>query len=318
MASLLPGNPSGASRSALFPRPSRLRRAGLITIGAMGALGVACGGGGDKPADAAQVWLDSDAANGRVNLDDVHQAYQDAYDSAKGFNAAAFEKRVNEIYEGDHLVMVEAIQHTDRVEINGWEDLNEDKQVQADQDDKLFTITQELKDGGNYSTQGHGANGYYYNSSPFNGFLTGLLIANLFSGGPRYYTPIPQYDTVRQQRDSYRAGSGYSSQVSRNRSYGSNVSSRFGDAATTQSVSPARSSYQSRQTTSGAFRSTASGRSSSSSRSIGSGIRSGSSGSNSPGTSRGGSGSKSSSGSSSGGGSSGSGGISGGGGLLRL
>jgi hypothetical protein len=143
------------------------------------------------------------------------------------------------------------------------------------QDDKLFTITQELKDGGSYTTQGHGANGYYHSTNPFGGFLTGLLIGNLLSGGfgGGYVTPSSRYGDLSASRTAYRNSSGYSSQQARNASFGSSVQSRFGNAAGSQSISPARSSYQSRQINSGGFRS--SGRSS---RSIGSGAKGGGSG----------------------------------------
>jgi hypothetical protein len=245
----------------------------LLTAG--GALGVACGGGGDKSADdPGQVWVESDGANGLINLDDVQQAYRDAY-SAEGFNVETFEKRVNEIFEGDNVVLVEVQRDGDNAMISGWEDLNGDKALDQAADDKLFTITQELKDGGTYTTQGHGANGYYHSSNPFGGFFTGLLIGNLLSGGfgNRYVTPSARYDDLSASRSAYRNSSGYSAQQARNASFGSSVTSRFGNAGS-QSVSPARSSYQSRQINSGGFRS-----SGGSSRSIGSGAKGGGSGS---------------------------------------
>jgi hypothetical protein len=114
-----------------------------------------------------------------------------------------------------------------------------------------------LRDGGSYTTRGHGANSYYHSTNPFGGFLTGLLIGNLLSGGfgNRYVTPIPQYDQNQRDRAAYRSGSGYSAQQARNASYGSGVGSRFGNSAAGATVSPARSSYQTRQINSGGFRS---------------------------------------------------------------
>lgn len=261
------------SRSAaLYRRPSRLRRWGPIALGASGVLAVACGGGSDKPSepDAGQVWVQGDAANGRINLDDVQQAYRDAYKS-DGFKVEEFEKRVNEIYEGDNIVLIEAVQNGDKMDISGWEDLNGNKALDANDDDKLFTISQELKDGGGFTTQGHGSNNYYHSSNPFGGFLTGLLIGNLISGGfggfgRGYVTSPGRYDDINSARTSYRNSGGYSTQQQRNSGFGSGVSSRFGSAASTEAISPARQSYQSRQINSGGFRS-----SGSSSRSIGSG-----------------------------------------------
>ena len=198
-----------------------------------------------------------------------------------------FEKRVNEIYEGDNIVLVQVERTADTVNISGWEDLNTDKALDPNADDKLFTITQDLKDGGGYRTQGYGANGYYASSSPFNGFFTGLLIGNLLSGGRNTYITTPgRYDDISNSRNAYRGSNSYAGQRARNISFGNSASTRFGNAAN-QSVSPARSSYQSRQINSGGFRS-----SGSNSRSIGSGVKGGTSGSG--------------------------GGVSGGGGRLRL
>jgi hypothetical protein len=270
MSRVLPVPEIGDSSASLYRRPSRLRRWGALLLTAGGALGVACGGGGDKNADdPGQVWVQSDGANGLINLDDVQQAYRDAY-SADGFNRDQFEQRVNEIYEGDNVVLIETARDGDKATITGWEDLNGDKSLDSAADDKLFTITQELKDGGNYTTQGHGANGYYYSSNPFGGFFTGLLIGNLLSGGfgNRYVTPPARYDDLSASRTAYRNSGGYSAQQARNASFGNSVPSRFGNAAGSQSISPARSSYQSRQINSGGFRS-----SGGSSRSIGSGAK---------------------------------------------
>lgn len=260
----------GCSSTSLYRRPSRLRRFGALLLTAGGALGVACGGSSaPSVSDPAQVWLQSDAATGLINMDDVQQAYRDAY-TADGFRQDAFERRLNEIYEGDHLVLVRAEHAGDRAIITGWEDLNDDRQVSDGTDDKLFTITQELKDGGSFQTQGHGANGYYHSVSPLNGFLTGLLLGSLFTGGrTTYVTPPARSDDLAASRAVYRASGSYAAQQARNAAYGSSVGSRFGSAATTQTVSPARSSYQTRQINSGAFRS-----SGSSSRSISSGVKS--------------------------------------------
>ena len=276
------------SGAASYRRPNRMWRLGAVALSVSAIAGVACGGN-KKPADQGQTadqWVQTDGAAGRINLDDVHDAYKDAFDK-DGFQVTKFEQRVNEIYEGDNIVLVRVEQQGDQIIVSGWEDLNTSKEIDDATDDKLFSITQKLEDNSNYETRGNGANSYYYNSSPFGGFFTGLFLGSLLSGGRTTYVTSPiAYDGLSSSRSSYRQGSGYQSQRDRNGAYGGSVSSRFGSSATTQAVSPARSSYQSRQINSGGFKS-----SGSSSRSIGSGGKTGS-------------------------GSSGS--LSGGGGLLRL
>ena len=157
--------------------------------------------------------------------------------------------------------------------ITGWEDLNSNKALDATDngDDKLFSIIQKLEENGNTEVRGHGANSYYSHSSPFNGFFTGLLLGNLLSGGrTTYVTPPVVYDSLSASRSSYRLGPDYQRQRERNATYGGSIGGRFGSSATTQPVSPARSSYQTRQVNSGGFRS-----SGSTSRSIGSAGKSG-------------------------------------------
>lgn len=260
----------------LYRRPSRLRRVGAIMLGASAAVGVACGGGSSREdGSSASDWLQTDGANGRINLDDVHDAYKDSFDD-KAFQVEKFEQRVNEIYEGDKIVIIKVDKVGDEVQVSGWEDLNDNKTLDEGEgdgfDDKLFTITQQLKDGAGYRTTGNGGNSYYNNSGGgFGNFFAGMFLGQLLFGGRTTYVMPPQrYDTVSTYRTSYREGSGYGGQQQRNQSYGSGVSSRYGPSATTQPVSPARSSYQTRQTSTGGFRG-----STSTSRSISSGGKAG-------------------------------------------
>lgn len=270
MTPRLPSNAPAPHGPPRYRRPGRLWRAGAFALGAGGVLGVACGGAPAKEQGiTASQWVQTDGAAGRINLDDVQKAYRDSFDST-GFKDQKFTEAVNKIFEGDNLVLVQVDRQGDQMLVTGWEDLNADKKVESGTDDKLFTITQDLKENGQYVTQGHGANGYYRESSFFSGFLPGLIIGQLFAGGrTTYITPPTVYDNIGSSRASYRNSPDYQRQVERNGAYGSSVSSRYGAAAASQPISPARSSYQSRQVNSGGFRS-----SGSSSRSIGSGGKS--------------------------------------------
>lgn len=259
-------------RRSLYRRPSRLRRVGALLLTAAAGLGVACGVGKEETGLSAGEWLETDGAAGRINMDDVQQAYREAFGPG-GKGLSWFEQRVNEIYEGDHLILIQSQRLADRVEVSGWEDLNDNKRLDENEDDKLFTITQELRDGGAYEVRGHGANAYYVQQNPFDGFLTGYLLGQMFSGGRTVYvTPPPRQDELAAYRGTWRSGPGYRAQQSRNVEYGRNASARYGSAVTAQPASPARTSYQQRQVNSGGFRATTS-----TSRSITSGAKSGSS-----------------------------------------
>lgn len=267
MTTPMPSSGRVLQETPRYRRPSRLLRTGAVALGAAGALGIACGGGSDNEQGlTAGEWVQTDGAAGRINLDDVQQAYREAYTS-DGFKIEKFTEDVNKIYEGDNLVLVQSERQGDQAIITGWEDLNADKKVESDVDDKLFTITQDLRENGQYTTQGHGANGYYHQSSFFEGFLPGLLLGSLFFGGrTTYVTPPVVYDSIGSSRASDRNSADYSRQQERNAAYGGSIGSRFGSDATSKPVSPARSSYQSSQVNSGGFRSSNSG-----TRSIGSG-----------------------------------------------
>ena len=57
----------------------------------------ACGGG-----PSYEDWAATDGAAGSINLDDVQAAFKDSK------SATDFERRVNEIYEGDGLLIIRA------------------------------------------------------------------------------------------------------------------------------------------------------------------------------------------------------------------
>ena len=194
-------------------------------------------------------WAATDGAAGRINLDDVQEAFKDSDD------ATEFERRVNEIYEGDGLILIRARQDGETLTLEGWEDLNNDNTIDESNDDQLFSIVKGTND--EYDMRGYHGNGYYNSHFGAGNFLfTYLLISSL--SGPRYYynTPSSRGAGMRSQRTTYRNSSSYSGQVQRNASYSSRQAS-FAGSRYQQSrgnVSSNRNSYQSTQRSSGSFR----------------------------------------------------------------
>ena len=203
----------------------------------------ACGGGGPSYDE----WAATDGAAGRINLDDV----QDAFKRSK--SPTEFERRVNEIYEGDGIIFIRAKQDGDTLTLEGWEDLNGNNEVDDAQDDLMFSIVKEHDE---HTLQGHNANGYY--RRPFGGgdFLFTYLIISSFNRPYYYQTPRTRGGTLRTQRTSYRKTSGYSTQVSKNSKYVSNQKSFAGSRyqQSSRNVSSERRTYQQTQRTSGSFR----------------------------------------------------------------
>lgn len=216
-------------------------------------------------------WAATDGAAGRINMDDVQEAFK------KSESATDFEKRVNEIYEGDRLVLIRARQDPDALVLEGWEDLNRNYEIDDAADDKLFDI---VKRNEQHEMRGYGANSYYHHGFGAGNFLfTYMLISSISPLGYYYYTP-PLYarDNLNRHRRNYRNTTGYRSQVSRNSRYFTSqktgfASSRYNSAG--QNLSTARTSYRSTQQSTGAFKNSSTGvRSSWGSRSGGSSIRS--------------------------------------------
>lgn len=158
-------------------------------------------------------WAETDGAAGRINLDEVQEAFKDSKD------ASAFERRVNEIYEGDGIVLVRAKQNESGLTLEGFEDLNNNGEIDDTADDILFSI---VKDSENrHRMQGHGGNSYYNRGFSGTDFLFTYMIISSFSGrgGYGYSTPRGDYSRMKRDRNSYRGSSRYRSQVSKNSSY---------------------------------------------------------------------------------------------------
>ncbi|HJN85574.1 MAG: hypothetical protein QF714_03595 [Dehalococcoidia bacterium] len=195
-------------------------------------------------------WAATDGAAGLINLDDVQAAFK----SSK--SATDFERKVNEIYEGDGLVIIRAKQDGSALTLEGWEDLNGDNDINEAQDDQLFSIVKGTNN--EYDMRGHGGNGYYGSHFGAGNFLfTYMLISAISPRGYYYSTPVSRGAGMRSQRTSYRQSSSYSRQVARNTNYSSKQSSFRGSSYQTAkgNLSSNRNTYRSTQKTSGSFKS---------------------------------------------------------------
>ena len=226
------------------------RRGFAMLAGTMvvaGPVAAAC-----APGPTYDEWAATDGAAGRINLDEVQEAFK------KSGSPTEFERRVNEIYEGDGLVLIRSSQDGDTLVLEGFEDLNGDGTIDEAADDVLFSI---VKQNENHELRGHGANGYYRNSfGPGNFLFTYLIISSLT--GPRYYsTPRTRVGTIRSNQTNYRGSSGYRTQVSKNGSYFSRqksfAGSRYDSAG--RNLSRGRSSYLASNKSSSAFKNSSTG-----------------------------------------------------------
>ena len=226
---------------------TRMGRVGMRTLaGALVATGPAVAACSLGP--TYEQWAATDGAAGRINLDDVQNAFK-ASDSASDF-----ERRVNEIYEGDGIVLIRARQDPDALVLEGWEDLNKNFEIDDGNDDKLFDIVERNKQ---HEMRGYGGNGYYRSGFGGGDFLFAYLLVSAISPRGYYYSTPPTHarGTLTNQRNTYRGSTRYRSQVSRNSRYFTSNKGRF----TGSRYSTARQRYQSTQQRTGAFKSSRTG-----------------------------------------------------------
>lgn len=229
----------------MAPRLRRLSTAILAgSVVAGSPLIAACGSG-----QSYESWAATDGAAGRINLDDVQEAFKESR------SATEFEKRVNEIYEGDGIILIRALQDGDKLTLEGWEDLNTSNEIEDSRDDLLFSI---VRDNNQHELRGHHANGYYRSHFGAGEFLFGYMLATALMPGPYFYhTPVSRGSDIRRSRAAYRGSTRYGTQVARNSRYTSRqqgfAGSRYQDSS--RNVSSNRQTYQQTQRSSGAFRS---------------------------------------------------------------
>ena len=179
-------------------------------------------------------WATTENTNVALDWDKVNEAYK----TADG--PADFEKRVNEIYEGDEVISISVQDLAGNTQVvTGFFD--KDKSGTVQEGEKIFTIKRTVtgEGTGQYQTQGYGVSyGYYH--SPVMGIFTGMLMGSMISNAfrpnyvPMYYTtPASRVSDLHGSRSAYRAanparfkprmsGSGAG------RSYGAKPSRSFG------------------------------------------------------------------------------------------
>ena len=200
-------------------------------------------------------WAETDGAAGRINLEEVQVAF-------KGANSvSAFETRVNQIFEGDGLILIRAEQTDTALVLEGWEDLNENYTINDESDERLFTITE--KSDKSYEMQGYHANSYYHSTwGPGSFLFTYFALSTL--AGPRYiYATDPGYarGAMSSSRKYYRSSYSYEQQVRQNSNFFNKQKGFAGSSydSAGRNRSAARQSYQSRAQTTGSYKKSSTG-----------------------------------------------------------
>ncbi len=221
----------------------------FASVGALVASGtIGCGG----KASAQQDWMATDVATGRINLD----AVKDALETSK--DLSEFEYRVNEIYEGNNLVLIRVEGNETQVIISGFEDLNQSNAIEEAKDDKLFSITVEDE---KYEVYGHSTNDYYYYGSDYSydddydddnkkAFIYWLMRSRHTAEDRIWHqTDRTRAAQMRLNRDRFRSSSAYTAQRSANKAFFTQQKARNPQAfsSSTKNRSSRRSTYRQKQ-----------------------------------------------------------------------
>jgi hypothetical protein len=162
--------------------------------------------GCDRPNER---WATTENTNVALDWDKLNQAYKEAE------GPADFEKRVNEIYQGDEVISVSVRDLEDNSQVvTGFFD--KDKSGTVQDAEKIFTIKRTVtgEGTGHYQTQGYGPHyGYYH--SPMMGLVSGMLMGSMISSAFRpnyvpmyqrpYTTPPSRIGDLHGARSAYRA-----------------------------------------------------------------------------------------------------------------
>lgn len=163
----------------------------------------------------------------KINLDEVQKAFFEMKSQGQAnfqSQMSAFEKRVNEIYDGQGVVALDATRDNNRLAITGYIDKNNQPGYQSG-DEKLFTLEQTGDVVNNempYRVSGYDGRPYYegHRSILDNPFVQMMVLSHMMnSWGGRYYTPYSNYGILRTHQDSFRQSPQYSQQKASNQGF---------------------------------------------------------------------------------------------------
>ncbi len=225
-------------------------------------------------AQAADKWTNSPGTSGFINLDEIQKA------SLENQKTEDFEKRVNEIFEGDNIILLDVQGQQNGFIITAVEDLNDNAQLDVvpnaqnssgTGDEVVFQLTVRGSGANNAILQGKGVNKDF--KSTFNYPMPNIDRNNAqthyrqygyypyysyyyYYPGYRYYTPRRRYGILDNHVSSYRTSPSYRNQVEKNNTYMAGYSSRYpGSSSTFGKPSLTRANYINKTASSPGFQS---------------------------------------------------------------
>lgn len=168
------------------------------------ALAAALVAGGCDTREGTDRWTVTENTNVEIDWDKVH----DAYKAADG--PEDFEKRVNEIYEGDEIISVAVKDEDNKTQlVTGFFDKNRSGSV--DDGEKIFSIKRVITGEGTGQVQVTGYGPYSGYSSPIFDIAAGMFLGSMISRAfmpsyapIAYTTTAMRASTISSSRASYR------------------------------------------------------------------------------------------------------------------
>jgi len=177
----------------------------------------------------------------RINLEEVQKAFFETKGTDFNSQMSAFEKRVNEIYDGEGVVALDATRENNRLKVIGFISKNNKPGLQPG-DEKLFTIEQTgdvVNNDMPYRVAGGDDRPYYegHRSILDSPLIQMMLISHMMGGfGGRYYTPYSSYGGLMNYRNTWRQSPSYAQQQASNNSFFSRFKSNPNGSGLTSST----------------------------------------------------------------------------------
>jgi len=234
-----------AKKYSLDKKGLMLKHASIVAGGVIAGGSLFLMGGCGK---RSEQWAETSGQAGRINLEAVEEAMQ------KSKDVSEFERRVNEIYQGDEVVLIEVRNESNGEQlISGYADLNDNSSIDYNEDEKLFTFRRWYEEGNlRGEMRGYGVNNYYYRPYPTGmDFLTTWLLFSALTrpmyAVPVYHTTIPDVQTIKNYRTTYRATPSYRDQININRNFESRMSATHGTTYRKASPGATRQAWAARK-----------------------------------------------------------------------
>lgn len=239
-------NLSPEQRAQLAPGLTQDQLAGLTPL-QLAALSLANQGGGEQASEVVENEHVNEVSSalGQLNMEEVSEAF------AVSESIEDFEDKLNRIYEGAHVILVQSRTEANQVVTEAWEDLDDTGDINDAVDDALFAINV-IRENQQARLVGRGVNSHYTRELPSasevqGAFYRDFLLANLNRPDFRYQTPTARRAALQQLIQAHRASAAWRAQQRATRDYLRRIHRTPRYTKAVAAISPARRAWRSKR-----------------------------------------------------------------------